>query len=175
MDLIQLHIKNIAENLPFSMGVSAITYGITTSLGIHFEMFLVFGVIVTLDILTRWLSCSHSFFISTYKNVPCTLYDCVRFMWQSHKWRFFNSGKMKKGFLSKMITYILLMLCAGLADWMIGTYGGRRYILMIVVYILTATEFISCLENLEETQCVSIASEIKKLIKDKKDKVTKGC
>ena len=77
---------------------------------------------------------------------------------------------MRKGFWSKMLTYLILMLVSGLADWMIGTYGGKRYILMIVIYILTATETISCLENLEEAG-VSIASEIKKLIKGRKDKI----
>ena len=77
---------------------------------------------------------------------------------------------MRKGFWSKMLTYIILMLVSGLADWMVGVYGGKRYILMIVIYILTATEVISCLENLEEAG-VSIASEIKKIVQTKKDKV----
>lgn len=170
MDLLQLHLKNIVENLPFSMGVSAITYGITSSLGIHVEMLFIFGIIVALDILTRWLACSRELWISLYPQTPCTLYDCFSFLWQSHRWRFFDSNKMRKGFWSKMLTYIILMLVSGLADWMIGVYGGKRYILMIVIYILTATEVISCLENLEEAG-VSIASEIKKIVKTKKDKV----
>lgn len=165
------HLKNILENLPITTGVSAVFYGITNSLGIHIEMFFVFGVIVCLDILTRWLACSKSLWTSMYPQTPCTLYDCFSFLWQSHRWRFFDSNKMRKGFWSKMLTYLILMLVAGLADWMVSVYGGHKYILMIVVYILTATETISCLENLEEAG-VSVAGELKKLIKARKDKVS---
>jgi hypothetical protein len=84
-------------------------------------------------------------------------------MWQSRRWRFFDSTRMRKGFKSKMLTYILLMLASGATDWMVSTYGGRGYTLLITVYILTATELISCMEDLEETGCVSVASELKKL------------
>ena len=168
---IQLHLKSIIEGLPVSMGVSAITYVFTSSLGIHLEMFLIFAILVCLDILTRWLACSATLFKALYPQSPSTLYDCFLLMWQSRRWRFFDSTRMRKGFKSKMLTYILLMLASGATDWMVSTYGGRGYTLLITVYILTATELISCMENLEETGCVSVASELKKLFKARKDKV----
>ena len=168
---IQLHLKSIAENLPVSLGVSAISYVFTSSLGIHLEMFLIFAILVCLDILTRWLACSATLFKALYPQSPSTLYDCFLLMWQSRRWRFFDSTRMRKGFKSKMLTYILLMLASGATDWMVSTYGGRGYTLLITVYILTATELISCMENLEETGCVSVASELKKLFKARKDKV----
>ena len=40
---IKLHIKSIIEGLPVSMGVSAITYVFTSSLGIHLEMFQIYN------------------------------------------------------------------------------------------------------------------------------------
>ena len=169
---IQLHLKNIIEGLPVSMGVSAITYVFTSSLGIHLEMFLIFAILVCLDILTRWLACSATLFKALYPQSPSTLYDCFLLMWQSRRWRFFDSTRMRKGFKSKMLTYLLLMLTSGATDWMVSTYGGRGYTLLITVYILTATELISCMENLEETGCVSVASELKKLFKARKDKVS---
>ena len=169
---IQLHLKNIIEGLPVSMGVSAITYVFTSSLGIHLEMFLIFAILVCLDILTRWLACSATLFKALYPQSPSTLYDCFLLMWQSRRWRFFDSTRMRKGFKSKMLTYLLLMLASGATDWMVSTYGGRGYTLLITVYILTATELISCMENLEETGCVSVASELKKLFKARKDKVS---
>ena len=49
---IKLHLEAIAEGLPVSMGVSAITYIFTSSLGIHLEMFLIFAILVCLDIST---------------------------------------------------------------------------------------------------------------------------
>ena len=169
---IQLHLKSIIEGLPVSMGVSAITYIFTSSLGIHLEMFLIFAILVCLDILTRWLACSSLLWKSLYPQTPSTLYDCFLLMWQSRRWRFFDSTRMRKGFKSKMLTYLLLMLASGATDWMVSTYGGRGYTLLITVYILTATELISCMENLEETGCVSVASELKKLFKARKDKVS---
>lgn len=169
---IQLHLKNIIEGLPVSMGVSAITYVFTSSLGIHLEMFLIFAILVCLDILTRWLACSATLWKALYPQSPSTLYDCFLLMWQSRRWRFFDSTRMRKGFKSKMLTYLLLMLASGATDWMVSTYGGRGYTLLITVYILTATELISCMENLEETGCVSVASELKKLFKARKDKVS---
>ena len=168
---IKLHLESIIEGLPVSMGVSAITYVFTSSLGIHLEMFLIFAILVCLDILTRWLACSATLWKALYPQSPSTLYDCFLLMWQSRKWRFFDSTRMRKGFKSKMLTYILLMLASGATDWMVSTYGGRGYTLLITVYILTATELISCMENLEETGCVSVASELKKLFKARKDKV----
>lgn len=169
---IQLHLKNIVEGLPVSMGVSAITYVFTSSLGIHLEMFLIFAILVCLDILTRWLACSATLWKALYPQSPSTLYDCFLLMWQSRRWRFFDSTRMRKGFKSKMLTYLLLMLASGATDWMVSTYGGRGYTLLITVYILTATELISCMENLEETGCVSVATELKKLFKARKDKVS---
>ena len=169
---IQLHLKSIIEGLPVSMGVSAITYVFTSSLGIHLEMFLIFAILVCLDILTRWLACSSRLWKALYPQSHSTLYDCFILMWQSRRWRFFDSTRMRKGFKSKMLTYLLLMLASGATDWMVSTYGGRGYTLLITVYILTATELISCMENLEETGCVSVASELKKLFKARKDKVS---
>lgn len=40
---IQLHLKSIIEGLPVSMGVSAISYVFTSSIGIHLEMFLIYS------------------------------------------------------------------------------------------------------------------------------------
>ena len=168
---IKMHLESIIEGLPVSMGVSAITYVFTSSLGIHLEMFLIFAILVCLDILTRWLACSATLLKALYPQSSSTLYDCFLLMWQSRRWRFFDSTRMRKGFKSKMLTYILLMLASGATDWMVSTYGGRGYTLLITVYILTATELISCMENLEETGCVSVASELKKLFKARKDKV----
>ena len=168
---IKLHLESIVDSLPVSMGISAITYIFTSSIGIHLEMFLIFAILVCLDILTKWLACSYALWKSLYPQSHATLYDCVLLMRQSRRWRFFNSTKMRKGFASKMITYILIMLASGLADWMIGTYGGKGYMLTITIYILSATEVISCMENLEDTGCVSVASELKKLFQARKDKV----
>ena len=168
---IKLHLESIVDSLPISMGISAITYVFTSSIGIHLEMFLIFAILVCLDILTRWLACSSRLWKALYPQSPSTLYDCFLLMWQSRRWRFFDSTRMRKGFKSKMLTYILLMLASGATDWMVSTYGGRGYTLLITVYILTATELISCMENLEETGCVSVASELKKLFKARKDKV----
>ena len=169
---IKLHLESIVDSLPISMGISAITYVFTSSIGIHLEMFLIFAILVCLDILTRWLACSSRLWKALYPQSPSTLYDCFLLMWQSRRWRFFDSTRMRKGFKSKMLTYLLLMLASGATDWMVSTYGGRGYTLLITVYILTATELISCMENLEETGCVSVATELKKLFKARKDKVS---
>ena len=169
---IQLHFKSIAEGLPFSMGASAVTYIFTSSLGIHLQMFTIFAVIVCLDILTRWLACSHKLWVSLYPQTPSTLYDCFRLLWQSRRLRFFDSSRMRSGFKSKMITYLILVIASGFSDAIINAYGGRGYMLTLVVYILTATEFISCLENLEEAGVGSVASDLKKIIKGRKDKIT---
>lgn len=39
---IKLHLESIVDSLPVSMGVSAITYVFTSSLGIYLEMFLIY-------------------------------------------------------------------------------------------------------------------------------------
>ena len=168
---IQLHLKSIAEGLPVSMGVSAITYVFTSSLGIHLEMFLIFAILVCLDILTRWLACSHELWKSLYPQSSSTLYDCFRLLLQSRRLRFFDSNRMRNGFKSKMITYLILVFGAGASDWMINVYGGKSYMLTLVIYILTATEFISCLENLEEAGVGSVASDLKKIIKGRKEQI----
>jgi len=147
-----------------------VTFIFSSSLGVHLEMCLIFAILVCLDIITKWLSCSHTLWHSMYPQTPSTLYDCFTLMWQTRKMRFFDSTRMRKGFKSKMLTYILLMLASGLADWMIGVYGGKGYLLIITIYILTATELISCAENLEDAG-ITVASEIKKIIKARKEQV----
>ena len=168
---IKMHLESIADSLPVSVATSTATYIFSSSFGIHLEMCMIFAILVCLDIVSKWLSCSYALWKSLYPQSRATLYDCVLLMRQSRRWRFFNSTKMRKGFVSKMITYILIMLASGLADWMIGTYGGKGYMLTITIYILSATEVISCMENLEDTGCVSVASELKKLFQARKDKV----
>ena len=169
---IKMHLESIADCLPMSIATSVATYLFSSSLGIHLEMYLIFAVIVCLDVLTRWLACSHQLWKLLYPQSPSTLYDCFRLLLQSRRLRFFDSNRMRNGFKSKMITYFILMLASGLADWMISAYGGKGYMLTLVVYILTATEFISCLENLEEAGVGSVASDLKKIIKGRKDKIT---
>ncbi len=167
---IKMHLESIADSLPVSVATSAATYIFSSSFGIHLEMCMIFAILVCLDIISKWLACAHFLWHKMYPQSHSTLYDCFTIMWQARQMRFFDSTRMRKGFKSKMITYILLMLASGLADWMIGVYGGKGYLLTITIYILTATELISCAENLEDAG-VSVASELKKIFKARKDKV----
>ena len=131
-------------------------------------MVLVFLSIM--DIITRLVACSYHLWVRTYgeeftqKNA--NFYLLMLWIPSAHKWRFVNSMALRTGFVSKFLTYTLLIIAASACDAVLPI----RAMLSLITSILSLTEMLSICENLSESN-ISVAKEIRELVSRKKEQV----
>ena len=133
----------------------------------------VFGVFVFLaiiDIFTRIIACSCQLWMQTYgeefTRKHGNLWLFILWIPSAHKWRYVNSMALRTGFVSKLLTYMLLIIAARACDAILPVHC----MLTLVTSILALTEMLSVCENLSECN-TSVAAEIKALVKKRKDSV----
>ena len=127
-------------------------------------------VMAMLDVLTRWLACSAALWKDLYPQTEGSLWKYFKFLRQSHRWRYFQSEKMRDKFISKIGTYTIIIIFAALGDFAMSISKGMPFLLTVVVSLLACTEMISCLENLNECG-VSIARQLMDVVKKRKDAI----
>ena len=96
------------------------------------------------------------------------LLNYTKWIWQAHHWRFIESGILKDGFLSKSITYGLL-ICVGMAiDTILAIRHTPQIALTIFCMVMALTEGLSICENLDSAG-IKIGGELRDLLKKKKE------
>lgn len=113
----------------------------------HLFLFCIFCILVWLDCATRWIAISYKYngsdsFIGAIKGIPA-----------AHRAKAISSAKMRCGFYDKMGSYVLLVVGALLAD----SGAGHALFTNLVVSYLTATEFLSIIENLNDSGISALA------------------
>ena len=106
-----------------------------------------FGVLLYLDILTRWIAISYAYLVEQGKEDPA-FFDAVKGINSARKARRINSEEMRKRGVSKLFVYIICLLMAGIFDLMSGAAGGYSQIVQIVSGYLAMNETLSVIENL---------------------------
>ncbi len=88
----------------------------------------------------------------------------IRAIPAAHRARIIDSGALKRGFSSKIITYMILFLSGTILDYILESTGNPSFFLHIVIPFLAFTEFLSILENLDQAG-ISVCSGLVEFIK----------
>lgn len=161
---IQTIIHHWFEKIVASISLAAIA----EIMGVHIQFCLMFILLMALDILTRYLAQTAKFWQDTYKNVPFTLYDLWKFRVQSRKWRYFRSEEMRKKFVSKFFTYLIIFSASAACDTVMQISKGQPFCLMVCTAFLSLTELCSIMENLQECE-VKEVKDLMAVIKKRKE------
>ena len=118
-----------------------------------FEVFLLLMFLELIDIYTAcvyqasllWQRMYDKKIVERHGN----LINYTRWIWSAHHWRFVDSSILKDGFLSKSITYGLL-ICTGQAiDTILAIRHTPPVALTIFCLVMACTEGLSICENLD--------------------------
>ena len=165
-------LKDVFSHLPTKIGITTLTLasGFFQQVTHIFLLIGIFFVLACLDVATRWWACGAKLWKDLYPQTEGNLWRYMKFMRQAHRWRYFRSDKMRDQFVSKIGTYITIILFAVFGDAAMSLVHGIPFLSVIVISILSCTEMISCLENLDECN-VSVAKEIMNLVKKRKEAI----
>ncbi len=158
-DLIIKSAKNISNLWPIKIIFSIF---LATLYSMHMKLISVFAGLVLLDLLSKWIALAYKY----KKDTTAAPIGFAQSIWSIPKARragYIRSNVMKKQFVAKMAIYILVVLGATLVDFAMVTLKEPTMLVVLVVGYLTATEFISILENLQEAG-VKEASLLKDLV-----------
>lgn len=159
------NVLNTLRNLSHDMVIKLLASSILVAICYHAALFFAFGLVVFLDLFTRWLALSHQNLVT--QKQEATLVDCLYGIPQAHKAGLISSYVMRKTFFSKMITYLLLIIGASIVDYMIKGSGGGVMAVSLVITYLSMTELLSIVENLDEAG-VSAMHDLIDLIKGRR-------
>lgn len=133
-------------------------------------IFAVFIFLSVIDIITRLMACSCALWKATYGEEFTQKYgNAYQFLlWipNAHGWRYVNSMALRTGAVSKLLTYMLLLLCAKACDTILPV----SFMLSLIVSLLACTEMLSVCENLSESN-ISVAKEIRNLVYKRKEQI----
>lgn len=132
---------------------------------LNLHLLIVFALMEAADCLTKWLSLTHNMLTEDGEENP-TLFQCLKAIAEAHRRKIIQSGEMRGRFCQKMEEYLLVILLATLADYALGLRAQQDIAVTLVVTYITATELLSCLENLNDAG-VSMAGKLCGLIKSK--------
>lgn len=135
-------------------------------------VFAAFLFLFIVDVITRLMSQAHALWVAMYgKEFTAkygNAYNYIRYIDSAHRWRFVNSWALRTGFVSKALTYMLLLSCAAACDSVIPVKVNALFALCTT--FLSITELLSICENLGECE-VSAARGLWELIKKRKDAI----
>lgn len=159
------NVLNTLRNLSHDMVIKLLASSILVTICYHAALFFAFGLVVFLDLFTRWLALSHQNLVT--QKQEATLVDCLYGIPQAHKAGLISSYVMRKTFFSKMVTYLVLIIGASIVDYMIKGSGGSVMAVSLVITYLSMTELLSIVENLDEAG-VSAMHDLIDLIKGRR-------
>lgn len=159
-------LKSLAEAWPAKVAATVVNIVLGEVFQLHLHIFLVFALLEILDCFTKWLALSCKRIKDKKPTAEPTLLDCVRGIPAAHRAHYIKSEAMRKQFANKMLTYLLLIVCASVSDFAIRLIGKPDILLSVVVAYISATEFLSVLENLNDAG-VSIVAGLLVKVKQK--------
>ena len=135
-------------------------------------VFCVFLFLFIVDVFTRLMCQAHALWVATYGKEFTTkygnAYNYILYIDAAYNWRFVNSWALRTGFISKALTYMLLLMVARACDSVIPINVNALF--SLVVMFLSITELLSICENLGECE-ISVAKDLWALVKKRKDAI----
>lgn len=134
-------ICNITTGWPFKLVGGAVLLIVAR----HAALFTAFSLLVALDLFAKFIALSYKMIKAQGAESP-SLLESIKAIPEAHRQRIINSHEMKTQFIGKIIVYILAVIAAALADFMIGHVNFGQ---MVIAY-LASTELLSVIENLDD-------------------------
>lgn len=169
---IQKAIDSLVDHLPAKI-VGSVVISSLADIG---SLLMLFCGLEFLDLLTKWISLSHDYWVNTYGKEFTQKYGClwsyIKWLPECRRFKYINSSAMKNQFTSKMLTYTILILTTCWADMCIKKVGGVAFISTIGISMISLTESLSIVENLSSAN-IGMADSIKTLLQKKKNETLK--
>ena len=163
-------LKSVLEFLPAKLTASAVAMSMM-DVGVVFVCFIALAVI---DIITRCIAQSAMLYEKTYGTAFTekrgNIVTFIRYIPSAHRWRYIDSGSLRDGFFSKILSYMLMIIVAYIGDFIVGHHGMPQLFGSLIIAVLTFTEALSVLENLGQAH-VAVAKEIWALINKRKEAI----
>lgn len=163
-------LKNVIEHAPEKLAASAGVTTLVNAMGVHFQISILFIVVLVLDLLTRYIAQAAKLWHDLYPQTPGTVYDYWKFRVQARKWRYFRSDEMRKKFISKCGTYAIILLVFSVCDVAMIIGRSQPFLVSLGTLFLACTESISILENLQECG-VKEAQQLLAIINKRKESI----
>lgn len=112
---------------------------------LHAELFILFNVLVLIDLFTKWLALARPFCDCD----PPSVWHEFKAIPEAHRQGVISSEKMKTRFLGKILIYIIAMLASGAVDVVLADIGRSPQIVNLCIGYLAMTELLSVIENLD--------------------------
>lgn len=159
-------LQAVMNNGPEKLTASAIGM-LILDLGTVMALFILLAII---DIITKCASLAAELWNRTYGTEFTKRHGnflaFLRWCPAAYDWRLINSHAMKTGFVSKIITYMLMIIAACVCDALLPLKVMRT----LVVSVLACTELISVCENLSLCN-IAVAGHIKSLVSRRKEQI----
>ena len=114
----------------------------------HAQLFAGFVLLVFADLFTKCLSLSRRCLLDGGVAAP-SLWQACRGLRAAHRARYISSKEMRRGFVHKILSYIVVVLSAAVLDFMLGHVESPAFATGLVIGYLAMTEFVSIMENLQ--------------------------
>lgn len=115
----------------------------------HVQILGIFIILVFVDLFTKWAAIAYQMLIDEYQYNPeeIAVWEKYRAIPIAFEKRLISSRYMRKGFVQKVLSYVLATFAAVLLDEM---SGQRKFAVSLVWLYLGSSEFLSILENLRD-------------------------
>lgn len=172
--LSKLNLTKALDSLKDHLPAKVVGSVVISSLADIGSLLMVFCGLEFLDLLTKWISLSHDYWVNTYGKEFTDKYGClwayIKWLPECRRFKYINSSAMKNKFTSKMLTYTILILTTCWADLCIKKVGGVAFISTIGVSMISLTEALSIVENLSSAG-IGVADGIKSILQKKKESI----
>ena len=146
IECLRYYIIRAMENLSDLCLVKLGLAGIFITLQFHFLLFILFCILVLIDLCTKWLSLARE----VIEIEEPTIIDEIKAIPLAHRKGVISSNVVKTRFIGKILVYLVVVIVAGLADIMLIKLGKVDFFVTLAISYLSAGELLSVIENLDK-------------------------
>lgn len=159
-------LKHLFDEWPAKLLAACVGILFSELFQLHIHLLMLFALLEFVDCATKWMALSCLRIKDKNADANPTLWECIKGIRAAHRAKYIKSQAMREQFGDKMITYLILIIAAGIGDYVIKMIGKPDLLLSIVVTYISVTELLSVLENLGDAG-VSMAASLLVLVKKK--------
>lgn len=127
-----------------------VSCAVTATVQEHAQIFAAFTVLVFADLFTKWLSLSRQRLIERGVESP-NLWQELCGIRAAGRDGYIRSSAMRTRFVHKILSYAVVVASAVVLDFMLAHAQAPAFATNVVIGYLAITEFISILENMQQS------------------------
>ena len=123
---------------------------VTVAIHEHAQIFVAFVALVFADLFSKWLSLSRQRLVDRGEQSP-NLWQEFCGIRAARRDGYIRSDAMRTRFVHKILSYVVVVASAVVLDFMLTHSHAPAFATTVVIGYLAITEFISILENMQES------------------------